>query len=253
MAAELAMAGINLDFAPVLDIDSNPQNPVIGDRSFSSCADEVIRFGREFIGGLRDGGVIACGKHFPGHGDTGADSHFELPRVDKPLSELMKLELRPFIQACRERISCIMTAHVLYPAVDAEFPATLSRRIVTGLLRRWHRGIVVFSDDMEMKAIRGPYPPGDAARVALGAGVDVLVYGHDTGQATAAFDYMVKECARDPSLHARVETSYRRVRSLKRRYLRSFTAAPTDELRRRLLELGHQRLSNRIQGSLYAV
>src|SRR3990167_5936112 len=157
-ARELAAVGINLNFAPVLDVHSNPDNPVIGDRSLSSDPGQVAALGWAIIEGLRDGGIIPCGKHFPGHGDTAKDSHLELPVVEKDLTALRAIELPPFGRACRNQIESLMTAHVLYPSLDHNYPATLSETIIGGLLREelGYQG-VVFSDDLEMNAISRHY------------------------------------------------------------------------------------------------
>jgi beta-N-acetylhexosaminidase len=247
MAAELSLAGVNLNFAPVLDVDSNPGHGVIGDRSFARDPQEVIRFGGHFIEGLRQGGIIPCGKHFPGHGDCATDSHAALPRLEKSSIELAEVELRPFVHACGQGIESIMTAHVLYCALDAEFPATLSRKIVTGLLRHGGYGGVVFSDDMEMRALADNYPPEPCAELAVDAGVDVLVYGHDLAGAARSFERLAARSERDAALRARVESSYRRIAALKRRCLKTFTGVPPTELRRRLAELEHQRLGAEIR------
>src|SRR3990167_4742128 len=154
-ARELAAVGINLNFAPVLDVHSNPDNPVIGDRSLSSDPRQVATLGWSVIEGLRDGGTIPCGKHFPGHGDTAQDSHLELPVVEKDVTSLQTVELPPFIHACRNQVESLMTAHVLSPSLDPAYPATLSHAIITKLLRQeLGYGGVVFGDDFEMEAVR---------------------------------------------------------------------------------------------------
>jgi beta-N-acetylhexosaminidase len=253
MATELALAGINLNFAPVLDVDSNPRNPVIAERSFADKPREVMRFTRKFIEGLRAGGIIPCGKHFPGHGGSAEDSHVELPRVDRTVAELKRVELAPFAHACRQRIESLMTAHVAYPALDGEVPATLSSKIITGLLRRqWHYNGVVFSDDMDMAAVSG-IGGAEQGLLAVRAGVDVLLYGRDLARAVETYELMLKKTERDARLRARVRMSFLRLRALKRRFLKSFTGAPASQLSRRLAEVDHQRLCRDIQGSLYAV
>ncbi|HEY2986448.1 MAG TPA: beta-N-acetylhexosaminidase [Candidatus Binatia bacterium] len=216
MAREINAAGINLNFAPVLDVNSNPSNPVIGDRALGSDPDEVTRLGWEVVRGLRAGGVIPCVKHFPGHGDTAQDSHLELPVVQKKLDELKSVELPPFVHACRNQVETMMTAHVVYPALDAEHPATLSRHIVGGLLREelQYDG-VVFSDDLEMKAISANYSVDEAVRLAVLAGVDVLLFGHEIEKAVAAFDFLCREFERSEALRERVEESCGRIRELK--------------------------------------
>ena len=135
-AEELTAVGINLDFAPVLDVNSNPNNPVIGDRSFASDPKKVIAFGEQWIHGLRDGGIIPCGKHFPGHGDTDKDSHLDLPRGRSSLDELRKVELPPFVNACQNGIESLMTAHVIYRALDPELPGDLIAQYSYGIVKR---------------------------------------------------------------------------------------------------------------------
>jgi len=175
LAAELHACGIRLDFAPVVDVDTNPKNPVIGDRSFGADPDLVGRLGAAMIRGLQGGGVAACAKHFPGHGDTDVDSHLDLPTVEHPRERLEDVELRPFRMAVEAGVASIMTAHVLVRALDAEVPATLSPRVIDGLLRRELKyGGVVVSDDLEMKAVAKLWAPGPLAVLAAKAGCDLL-------------------------------------------------------------------------------
>jgi beta-N-acetylhexosaminidase len=250
-AAELALIGINLNFAPVLDVASNPDNPVIGERSFASDPQQVIKLSAPWTQGTRDAGIIPCGKHFPGHGDTDRDSHLHLPSVDKDLKGLHAVELPPFVQACRSQIETLMTAHVLYPALDTQFPATLSAKIVTDLLRGelGYDG-VVFSDAMEMKAISDNYGHNEASRLCIRAGVDVLLYSHPMPAVTGAFEFLCNEAEKDRAIRDRVETSYRRILKLKRRYLTSFTGVPEDQLTERLSRSDHKRIADEIHGSL---
>ena len=246
-AAELSLAGINLNFAPVLDVRSIPNSPIIGDRSFATEPKRVIAIAAAWAKGLRDGGVIPCGKHFPGHGDADKDSHFELPIVRKSIEELQAIELAPFAAACRNQMESLMTAHVAYPALDPKLPATLSEAIVTGLLRQQlgYDG-VVFSDDMEMKAISDRHTVEEAAALAVRAGVDILLYCHEIGKVAAAFEFLCAEAARDPAIRARIEESYRRVTELKRRYLNSFTGVDENEIASRLEGLNHRELLNEV-------
>jgi len=188
LAEELFAVGIDVNFAPVLDVDSNPHNPVIGDRALGSDRATVTRLGIAFFRGSLSRGVLPVGKHFPGHGGTDADSHEVLPVVRRSRKALLAREIFPFAEAVRAGIPALMTAHVLYPALDREAPATLSGRILTGLLREKlsFRG-VVFSDALEMKAISRDYGAGKAAVMAITAGCDaVLVCRGETEQAEAA-------------------------------------------------------------------
>ncbi|HXQ23734.1 MAG TPA: beta-N-acetylhexosaminidase [Candidatus Acidoferrales bacterium] len=187
MGVELASVGIDVNFAPVLDVHSNPANPVIGDRAFGSDPELVSQLGVAMMRGLLDGGIIPCGKHFPGHGVTEKDSHLELPVVRHTRAEIERTELPPFRAAIAADVPMLMTAHVLYPALDAERPATLSRLILTDLLRaELGFGGVVVSDDLEMRAIAGHQPIGDAAIVTLNAGVDVLLVCEHLSEAALA-------------------------------------------------------------------
>jgi beta-N-acetylhexosaminidase len=250
-AEELAVVGVNLDFAPVLDVNSNPRNPIIGDRSFGSDPAIVVAFGEQWIQGLRDGGIIPCGKHFPGHGDTDKDSHLDLPAVDRSLEKLRKIELPPFVNACRNGIESLMTAHVIYRALDPELPATLSSKIVTGLLREelnYHG--VVFGDDMEMKAISDHYGETDAVALCVRAGIDMMLFCHELPRAIHAFDFLCAEFEKDATVRAQVENSYKRITKLKHDFLKRFTGDTADQLKKRLARLNHQRIVDEIQGSL---
>jgi beta-N-acetylhexosaminidase len=248
-ASELSAVGINLNFAPVFDVHSNPDNPIIGDRSLGADPDEVIRLGWEVVRGLREGGLIPCVKHFPGHGDTAEDSHFVLPVVKKSLDEIKSAELPPFIHACRNQVETLMTAHVVYPALDDRYPATLSHRIVGGLLRGelGYDG-VVFSDDLEMKAIGENYSLEETVRRAALAGIDGLLFGHEPERAVAAFDFFCREAERSPQLRERVEQSYRRIQKLKSRTLKDFSGAREQELEN-FIGGPHKKIVEEIQGS----
>ncbi|MCA9286297.1 MAG: beta-N-acetylhexosaminidase [Phycisphaerales bacterium] len=175
MAAELAGVGVNLDFAPVLDVDTNPANPVIGPRSLGADPALVARLGCALLEGLQSGGVAACAKHFPGHGDTDLDTHFDLPRLPHPMDRLRACELVPFRAAIAAGVASIMTAHVVFPALDPDRPATMSPAVVDGLLRR-ELGFdgLVFTDDLEMKAVADHFGSVEAALAAVRAGCDLL-------------------------------------------------------------------------------
>ncbi len=179
LGRELRILGINMDFAPVLDINSNSNNPVIGDRSLGDNSELVSRLGIKLVKGLHDSGIIAVGKHFPGHGDTDTDSHISLPIVRQPLQILEQRELAPFKNAIGCGLNAIMSAHVLYPALDQNNPATLSSKILTGLLRDklGFQGIVI-SDDLLMGAM-DQNKLSSLAVNALDAGVDILLFGRD--------------------------------------------------------------------------
>jgi beta-N-acetylhexosaminidase len=248
---ELSAAGINLNFAPVLDVLSNPNNPVIGDRSLAADPERAGLLGWEIARGLKESGVIACGKHFPGHGDTEKDSHLELPVVRKTRAELHRCELAPFIHACRNEIDSLMTAHVLYPALDPDRPATLSPAIVGDLLRREmaYDG-VVFSDDLEMRAITDGYSAEEASALAVEAGVDVVMFCHHLENATRAFEFICRKTEREERSRIRIEASSTRIARLKRGYLRSFTGIRGQRFRNSADLENHKKLAAAIQGSL---
>lgn len=189
MGIELASLGINLNFAPVLDVDSNPNNPVIGLRSFDRDPDVVTERAREFMRELERAGVRACGKHFPGHGDTNVDSHLELPVLGATAETLRHRELKPFAGAIAEGIGMIMTSHILFRDLDRLSPATLSPRIVSGLLRAelGFKGVVV-SDDIGMRAVSALFDDKAAVLRFLSAGNDMLmICAHWTDTERARF------------------------------------------------------------------
>jgi beta-N-acetylhexosaminidase len=183
MGQALADIGFNVDFAPVLDLDTNPVNPIIGDRSFSADQEKAGRLGRAAIRGLRSAGLLSCAKHFPGHGDTSLDSHHDLPVDSRPVERIEEVELHPFREAFAESVEFVMTAHVIYPAYDVKLPATLSEKIVTGLLREnmKYNGVIV-GDDMDMKAVTGHWGTEESTRLAMKAGVDMLLVCHETAR-----------------------------------------------------------------------
>jgi beta-N-acetylhexosaminidase len=174
---DLADLGFNVDFAPVLDVDSNPDNPIIGDRSFSADSGIVSACGTAFLRGLDETGVTGCGKHFPGHGDASADSHLDLPVIAAERAIIEQRELVPFRAAIDSGIRLVMTAHCLFPALDPVHPATLSHSIITGILRdRMGYQRCVITDDLGMKAIADRYSTHDVLRLGLQAGVDLFLH-----------------------------------------------------------------------------
>ncbi len=212
----LAHLGVTMNFAPVLDVDSNPDNPVIGDRAFASDPAACARLGLAFARGLVEGGVLACGKHFPGHGDTAVDSHLDLPRVAHDRARLDAVELVPFAAAAEAALDSLMSAHVVCESVDPGVPATLSPVISTGILRGdlGYRG-VLFSDDLEMRAIAASYAPAESAVLAVRAGCDALLVCRDEAASAAAYDALVREAERDSIFRARVGEAAGRVRALR--------------------------------------
>lgn len=227
LAAELKAVGITLDYTPVLDVFTNPKNTVIGDRALGQKADEVARFGSAIIRTLQREGIAACGKHFPGHGDTVADSHHELPLVEHPPERLREVEFVPFTAAIEAGVATIMTAHVFVPSLDDKHPATLSKHVVTDLLRTElkYEGVIL-SDDLEMKAIAATYAVPSAAVLAIDAGCDgALICSGDHETQWAALEALV-HAVEDGTLRlARVEDAFTRQRRAKERFLASPVAA----------------------------
>src|SRR5438876_535330 len=177
IAEELSACGIDQDYAPVLDVDTNPDNPVIGDRSFGRVPARVARLGTALGQGLEAGRVASCGKHFPGHGDTSQDSHLTLPRLAHDRERLWQVELVPFVAAARAGLASVMTAHIRFEAFD-RLPATLSREAMKLLRKDVEFQGACISDDLEMKAIADTYGVVDGAELAIAAGVDAVLVCH---------------------------------------------------------------------------
>jgi beta-N-acetylhexosaminidase len=221
LAAELTAVGISLDFAPVLDIHTNSANRVIGDRALSDRAEDVARLGGVIIRTLQGEGVAACGKHFPGHGDTTADSHDALPVLEHPPDRIERVELVPFKAAIAAEVSSILTAHVLIPSIDGSRPATLSPRIVDGMLKRTlgFEGMVI-TDDLDMKAVSATMGQGDAAVAAIAAGCDVALMCSPNPEAQALAIESIIHAVESGTLPAkRVEDALKRQRRVKERFL----------------------------------
>lgn len=215
MAAELKALGINIDLAPDLDVNNNPDNPVIGARSFGSDPAAVAAFGVAFAEGLHAGGVMAVGKHFPGHGDAGVDSHVALPSNPHERGRLDAVEFVPFRAALAAGIPGIMSAHITFPAIDpgSGLAATLSPKVLTGLLRNemGYDGLI-FTDSLEMGALAASgYPAPLAAATALAAGADVLVFNHGHERHRQAHALILDQIERGQLAAERVDASVRRV------------------------------------------
>lgn len=183
MAKELNSVGINLNFAPVLDINTNPYNPIIGNRAFDVDPQIVSLLACELIRGMTDGGILCCGKHFPGHGDTCVDSHLGLPRLNHTLDRLKNFELLPYEAAIKQGVPSIMTAHIIFGVIDPRHPATLSKKIIGGVLREMlgFEG-VVFTDDVLMKAISDHFTVAGASVMSIQAGCDMIIISKDSGE-----------------------------------------------------------------------
>ena len=233
LGAQLRALGFSMNFAPVLDVNTNPANPVIGDRSFGNDATAVAHYGVAMMRGLQAAGIGACGKHFPGHGDTSVDSHLALPCVDTTIASMHQVELVPFRAAIQAGIDSLMTAHIVCRAVDDQVPATLCAAIVSGLLRDelGFEGLV-FSDDLEMKAIAGRGSIAGAAVEAIRAGCDVVLICKEEAPQEQALEFLVREAERDSSFRTRCEQAAARSLALRRKRRSSQAARYGDALAR---------------------
>lgn len=235
LGRQLLSIGFNVNFAPVVDVDTNPANPVIGDRSFSSDPVTVGKMAAQWVKGSQLAGVSACAKHFPGHGDTTVDSHFDLPMVSTSLERLFEVELPPFECAIRAGVDAIMTAHIIVRALNPRVPATLCGDILRGWLRQkmGFEGVIV-SDDLEMKAIANEWTIEDAAVQAVEAGCDLLlVCKHETLQ-DRAHEALVMHAQKDTSFRRLCEQAAARCRALRVR--RPIAPTTTDEVKARFGE-----------------
>lgn len=217
LGQDLGCLGFNLDFAPVLDVVTGVENTVIGDRSFGPDPELCSRHGLALARGLQRAGLLACGKHFPGHGGPVADSHTSLPVERRSLEELMEKDVRPFRAAIAAGWPLLMSAHVVYASVDPARPGTLSPAIAGKLLRRelGFRGVLV-SDDMEMAAVATGFEAGEAAVAALRAGVDLLLFCHREDRQLAALEALVRAAEASRDDRARLEEAAARVTALRR-------------------------------------
>lgn len=219
LAAKIKAFGINMDFAPVLDIFSNPNNTVIGDRAYGTTPQSVEKHGIQVMKGLRDEGIVAVVKHFPGHGDTDADSHYGLPSVGHNKDRLAGFELIPFRKAFSEDADAVMVAHILVESLDRDLPASLSPVIIGGLLRE-EMGFdgVVITDDMTMRAITDNFDIGEAAVRSVVAGSDIILVCHGRDRQAEAMDAVKKAVEEGVIDEARIDESVARILKLKEKY-----------------------------------
>ncbi|PRQ07985.1 beta-N-acetylhexosaminidase [Enhygromyxa salina] len=242
LALELLDAGLDLDFAPVVDVDSNPDNPVIGDRSFARDPATVGRHAAAFITAMQERGVATCAKHFPGHGDTDLDSHLALPRLELERDRLERTELPPFRAAIAAEVASIMTAHVLFPKLDPKRPATLSPEVMGMLRSELRYDGLVFSDDIEMKAVADHFSVEDRSLGVLRAGVDVILA---CSQADLRDEVLAKlERAPDDLL----EHGLRRLAAFKQRYGKAVHVVPLTEVGPPFAS--HQALAERLRADV---
>lgn len=219
LAEKVGAFGFNMNFAPVLDVNSNPKNPVIGDRSFGSKAEVVSNLGVQTMAGISFGRVIPVVKHFPGHGDTDVDSHVGLPSVDNDLERLKSFELIPFEAAINNGAECVMVAHILLPKIDAENPASMSTVIISNVLRNeMNFDGVVITDDMTMGAISKNYDLATAAVQSIKAGNDIVLVAHKYENAIATMKSFKEAVQSGAITEKRIDQSVYRILKLKQRY-----------------------------------
>jgi beta-N-acetylhexosaminidase len=227
LADEVRALGFNLNFAPCADVDSNPKNPVIGDRSFGPDPGQVVRHVAAFVEAAQARGLVCCAKHFPGHGDTSVDSHLDLPTVERDRPEIERTELPPFAAAVQAGVGMVMTSHVVFPAYDESVPATMSEPILRGLLRgRLGWGGVTISDDLEMKAVRGRYPLDMQLDLASRAGVDLFCISRSLDLCVEAWETLVRLQELDPRHDDAATDAQGRLMALRERFFKEAPPAP---------------------------
>ncbi|MFQ5588881.1 MAG: beta-N-acetylhexosaminidase [Nitrospiria bacterium] len=248
MSRELLSVGINMNFAPVLDINTNAKNPIIGDRAFGANPTIVSKHSLATIASMLDQRIIPCGKHFPGHGDTDQDSHETLPEVNVAISRMTDRELRPFTHAIENRLPCIMTAHICCRAFDHDLPASLSENVITTLLRETmqYDGVVV-TDDLEMKGITEKYAVPEAAVKAFSAGSDLLLVCHSSELQTAAIEALNTAFDKGDIPTDRLNQSLARLLSLKEHFILNRPQLDLQALRRVIGSRAHTNLVDTIK------
>jgi beta-N-acetylhexosaminidase len=246
LGAELAAVGVCWDFAPVLDVDTNPENPVIGRRAFGRDAAQVAALGVALARGLEAAGVLSCGKHYPGHGDTAKDSHLTLPVLPHDLDRLRQVELVPFAAYARAGLASVMTAHVLFTAVDPERPATLSLPALSILRDELRFGGLIVSDDLEMKAVADRYEVEELVESGVAAGIDVFLVCHDLGKARRA-SAALRRLAGGPA-GAAIASSLARIEATAARFRLPRRPLPPREISEILGCEAHRRVAREIKG-----
>jgi beta-N-acetylhexosaminidase len=219
LGRQLTAFGLHMDFAPVLDVNSNPNNPVIADRSFGNNPDIVSSLGIQTMKGIQSQRIISVEKHFPGHGDTSVDSHFELPVVNKTRAELEKIELIPFKQAIANGADVVMVGHIMLPKIDPKNPSTMSEKIIQGILRKdlKFNGVVI-TDDMTMKAIINNFEIGQAAVQSVKAGSDIIMVAHDYDKIVTVIKALKAAVESGEISEERIDESVNRILELKKNY-----------------------------------
>ena len=251
MGVELMSVGINLDFAPSVDVFTNPKNTVIGDRAISSDPYQVEKMASALIRGYIKSGIISCAKHFPGHGNTLVDSHEELPVEESTLERLHEVELVPFKKALRSRVDMVMTSHILFKNIDPKWPVTMSEFFLKKMIREEfkYRGIIV-TDDLGMKAMAKYHTPEDIPVRALQAGADILLYCNEPEIPPIAVDSLISAVAQGRLDKNDIEASYKRIQDLKKLRLLAPDPKPIEEVMEIIGQEEHKLLADAIRNGV---
>ncbi len=253
LGAELNAFGINLDFAPCVDVLTNPQNIVIGDRSVGTDFNLVVKHASALVRGLLKSHVIACVKHFPGHGNTLLDSHEALPIENLDITRLEQIELQPFKKSFRSRVEMCMMSHILYPQVDPDYPASLSEIMIQKVLRGncRYRGLII-TDDLGMKALTNQYSTEEIAIQALKAGNDILLYCNEPGAPMRALDALVDASANGPLNKELLEVGYKKILQFKLDKIKNPDPMPFDKALEVISSEHHKKVSQAIATGVFS-
>ena len=219
IAIELKDFGINLNFAPCIDTNTNPNNPIIGERAFSNNTEDVINAEKIVSKTYLENGIIPCAKHFPGHGDANADSHLSLPRIDLTLEDMEKFHIAPFKSSIKNNIPMIMVAHLHCTCFDKEIiPTSLSKNAISYLRNNLNFDGVIISDDMIMKGVSA-FGATEACLMGIKAGLNMFIYRDSTPETISIIDNLAKLAETDTKLYANIETSYEKITTLKNKFV----------------------------------
>ena len=246
MGEELAACGVNLNFAPCCDVWSNKNNKVIGDRAFGTDPLVVEKHISAALRGLHMGGVLGCAKHFPGHGDTSKDSHYDLPYVTKPLEHLRELELVPFLKASKSRVELVMMAHLIVDAIDKDLPCTLSSKAYDFLRQELKYKKIIITDDMEMKAIADRYTFAEAGIMALKAGADILLY-RSLDKTVDVYSATMDAIKNQKLDKAALDIKIKRVLNCKKKFFKEYKPVYIPSLSKTLAKSGNPEILEKIK------
>lgn len=248
MGEELKAVGINLDYAPVLDVFTNPNNKVIGDRAVSDDPEMVAKHGSALTRGYLKAGIIPCGKHFPGHGNTLIDSHEDLPVEDATLERLEEVELIPFKKAFKAGLDLLMTAHIKFPKIDPEWPVTLSEIFLKDILRERlrYQGLVM-TDDMDMKAMANHYDRKMLPVRAFQAGVDLLLYCNEPQSPPMAIESCAAALEEGWLKKEQMEASLKRILNFKAKHLKEGELLPLPQNKEFIGHPRHKELAEKMR------